>query len=94
MEHKVKTIEVLERHKIHPKAKAHVNIPLWYMISMPIVRLTLKVDVLKMEQAFQMGCQEGAKMFCLSHELERGGGICCRSHPRVGCSLEGCECII
>jgi hypothetical protein len=28
MNHKVKTIKVLERHKIHPKAKALMNIPL------------------------------------------------------------------
>jgi hypothetical protein len=49
MEHKVKTVEVLERHKIHPKVKARVNIPLCHMISMPVVRLTLKIDVLKME---------------------------------------------
>jgi hypothetical protein len=40
-----------------------------------------------------MGYQKGGKMFCLSHELERGGGICCRSHPRMGCSLS-CEHII
>ncbi len=30
----------------------------------------------------------------LSHKLERGGGICCRSNLRMGHSLEGCECII
>jgi hypothetical protein len=63
VEHKVKIVEVLERHKIHPKAKAHINIPLCYMISMPIVRPTLKINVLKMEQAFQMGYQEGNKVF-------------------------------
>jgi hypothetical protein len=55
MEHKVKTIKVLERHKIHPKAKAQMNIPFCHMISMPLVRLAFKIDVLKMEQAFQMG---------------------------------------
>jgi hypothetical protein len=49
MEDKVKTVEVLERHKIHPKDKAWVNIPLCRMISMPVVRPTLKIDVLKME---------------------------------------------
>jgi hypothetical protein len=55
MEHKVKTVEVLERHKIHPKAKAQMNIPLYHMIFMLFVRPTLKINVLKMEQAFQMG---------------------------------------
>ncbi len=57
MEHKVKTVKVLERHKIHPKAKAQMNIPLCHVISMPIVKLTFKIDVLKMEHVFQMGCQ-------------------------------------
>jgi len=28
MQHKVKIVEVLEKHKIHPKAKAWMNIPL------------------------------------------------------------------
>jgi hypothetical protein len=49
MEHKVKIVEVLERHKIHPKAKAQMNIPLYHMISIPIVRPALKIDVLKIE---------------------------------------------
>jgi hypothetical protein len=47
MEHKVKTVEVLERHKIHPKAQARMNISLCHMISMPIVRPTFKINVLK-----------------------------------------------
>jgi hypothetical protein len=57
MQHKVKIVEVLEKHKIHPKAKAWMNIPLCCMTSMPIVKLAFKIDVLKMEQAFQMGYQ-------------------------------------
>jgi hypothetical protein len=32
-----------------------MNIPLCWFIAMPIVKLALKIDVLKMEQAFQMG---------------------------------------
>jgi hypothetical protein len=63
MDHKVKIVEVLERHKIHPKAKAQMNIPLYRMISMPIVRPTLKIDVIEMEQTFQMGYQEGDNFF-------------------------------
>ncbi len=55
MEHKVKTINVLERHKIHPKVKAQMNISLCCMISMPVVRLTLNINVLNMEKVFQMG---------------------------------------
>jgi hypothetical protein len=55
MEHKVKTIEVLKKHKIHPKTKAWMDIPLCRMISMPVIRPTFKINVLKMEHAFQMG---------------------------------------
>jgi hypothetical protein len=33
MEHKVKIVKVLERHKVHPKAKVQMNIPLYQMIS-------------------------------------------------------------
>ncbi len=66
MEHKVKTVELLERHKIHPKAKVRMNIPLCRMISMLVVRPTLKIDVLKMEWAFQMGYQKGYKVFYVS----------------------------
>jgi hypothetical protein len=61
MEHKVKIVEVLERHKIHPKAKVQMNIPFCRMISMSIVWPTLK-----MEQAFHMGYQEGNKVFYVS----------------------------
>jgi len=63
MEHKVKIVDVLKRHKIHPKAKAWMNILLCSMISMLVMRPTLKINVLKMEQAFQMGYQEGNKVF-------------------------------
>jgi hypothetical protein len=56
-------VEVLDRHKILPKEKAQMNIPLCIMISMPMVRLALKIDVLKMEQAFHMGYKEGDKVF-------------------------------
>jgi hypothetical protein len=62
MEHKVKIVKVLERHKIHFKTKVWMNIPLYHMISMPVVKSTLKIDVLKMEQLFQMGYQEGDKV--------------------------------
>jgi len=63
MEHKVKIVEVLERHKIHPKGKARMNIPLYRMISMPVVRPSLKIDVFKMEHAFQMDYQKGDNFF-------------------------------
>jgi hypothetical protein len=49
MDHRVKIDKVLERHKIHPKIKAWMNIPLCHMISMLVVRPALKIDVFKME---------------------------------------------
>jgi hypothetical protein len=49
MEHKVKTVEVLEKHNIPPKAKVWMNIPLCHMISMPFVRLALKINVLRIK---------------------------------------------
>jgi hypothetical protein len=36
------------------------------MISMLVVRPALKIDVLKMEHVFQMGYQEGDKVFYVS----------------------------
>ncbi len=59
-----KTIQVVQKHKFNStkifnrnkmlKRKAQMNIPLCKMISMPIVHLAFKIDVLKMEQAFQL----------------------------------------
>jgi hypothetical protein len=47
--------EILEKFKIYPKRKSCMSIPLCRFIAMHVVRLVLKIDVLKMEQAFQMG---------------------------------------
>ncbi len=42
------------------------------MVPMLIIKLTLKIDILKMEQAFHMGYKEGDKVFLLiSNKLER-----------------------
>jgi hypothetical protein len=49
MEHKVKIVELLEKHKIN---KVWKDIPLCHMISTLIIKPTLKIDVLKMEHAF------------------------------------------
>ncbi len=40
-----------------------MNIPLCKLIAMPIVRLALKIDLLKMEQDFWMGYRNREKMF-------------------------------
>ncbi len=46
-----------------PKCKAWININLCGMISMNVVCLTIKINVLKMEQAFHSGYCKGDKVF-------------------------------
>jgi hypothetical protein len=57
---------VLNKYKILPKNKVRMSIPLCQLLSMLVVHPTFKLDVLKMERAFQMGCQEGEKTFYVS----------------------------
>jgi hypothetical protein len=38
------------------------------MATMPIIHPTLKIDVMKMEQAFQMGYRDGEKAFSLEEK--------------------------
>jgi len=45
------------------KNKVRMNILFCRMVAMPIVCLALKIDVMKMEQAFQMGYKEGERAF-------------------------------
>jgi hypothetical protein len=72
-QNKFNTNEALEKFKIHLKQKLFkVNILLCQMILMPIVWPTLKIDVLKMEQAFQMGYMEGEKAFFILHTNWQG----------------------
>ncbi len=46
-------MEVMEKHKIHPKEKVQMNVLFHGMISMPIIHFALKIDVtiFKMEHA-------------------------------------------
>ncbi len=48
---KFNNFEVLDKHKMVPKHKVRMAIPLCQMISMPIVRFALKIDNLKMGHA-------------------------------------------
>jgi hypothetical protein len=43
-----------------------MNIPLCKLIAMPIIRHAFKIDVLKMEHAFQMGYKQGEKVLFIS----------------------------
>ncbi len=49
-----------------------MNILLCHMMLMHVVRLVFKIDILKMEHAFQMGCREGDKVFYLFFTTWRG----------------------
>lgn len=42
------------------------------MVAMPIVRLVLKINVMKMEQSFQMGYREGEIFFYVSPKNWQG----------------------
>ncbi len=72
MEHKFKIVKVLGRHKIHPKAKAQMNISLCRIISMLTVQPTLKINVFKMEHAFQMGFEKATKCFTSFPQTRKG----------------------
>ncbi len=56
----------MDKYKIFPKNKAMMSIPLCWLLSMPIVRPTLKIDVLKMEQVFFTQYCEGEMTFYVS----------------------------
>ncbi len=45
-----------------------MNIPLCRMDVMPIIHPTLKIDVMKVEQAFQMGYRDGEKALSLEEK--------------------------
>jgi len=45
-----------------------MNILLCWMATMPIIHPTLKIDVMKMEQTFQMGYRDGEKAFSLEEK--------------------------
>lgn len=49
-----------------------MNILLCQMMLMHVVHLVFKIDILKMEHAFQMGCREGDNVFYLFLTTWRG----------------------
>ncbi len=49
-----------------------MNIPLCWMIAMPIIHPTLKTNVMKMEQTFQMGYRVGERVFYVSPQNWQG----------------------
>jgi hypothetical protein len=59
---KFNSMKILENYKMFPKHKARMNILFYKMISMLVMHPTLKIDMLKMEQAFQTSYKEGDKV--------------------------------
>lgn len=64
--------EVLDKYKIFPKNKAMMSIPFCQLLSMLIVRPTLKTDVLKMEQVSFIGYCEGETTLYVSSTNLKG----------------------
>lgn len=64
--------KVLDKYKIFPKNKARMSIPLCWHLFMRIVRPTLKIDVLKMEQVFFMRYCKREKAFYISSKNSKG----------------------
>jgi len=59
------------------------------MVPMPMVRLALKIDVVKMEHAFHMGYKEGDNFLWVCHKLARGESSYGRLWRGLGSALEG-----
>jgi hypothetical protein len=66
-------VHVLERHKMSPREKSRMPIPLCWMIPMLVVKYALRINILKMEQAFHGGYMEGNKVFYVSPTNWQGG---------------------
>jgi len=62
-QHTFNLIKILDKHKILPKRKVRMNIPLCKMISMFVVNHAFKISVLKMKQAFHTRYYKGDKVF-------------------------------
>ncbi len=77
---KFNNMEILDKHMMTPKWKSWMNISLCMMISMPIVHLALKINDLKMEDAFQIGNLEGNKVFYVSPLNWRGEEFFLEAH--------------
>jgi hypothetical protein len=65
-QHKLNSIEILDKHKMLPKRKAPMNIPMCRMISMLVIDHALKIDVLEMEQEFHTRYHKGDNVFYVS----------------------------
>lgn len=70
--HKVSNMSWLDKLKTKPNTKAKFGIPLWRMVSMPIMHSTLLVDIRKMEASFQLRYKEGDQVFYASQTNNLG----------------------
>jgi hypothetical protein len=63
---KFNSFKGFDKHKMVSGKEAWMAIFLCQMISMPVICLGLKIDILEMEKAFQTNYWEEDKVFCIS----------------------------
>ena len=69
----VNTASRFEKLRFHPKRKSKINIPLCMMVSLPVVRLFLKNDVMNLASHFvSCGYMEGNGVFYVAIENDEG----------------------
>ncbi len=68
-QNRLNTLEVLDKYKILLDNKTMMNIPLCHLLTMSVVRPTLNIVMLKMEQTFFIAYQEGERCRNLSLRL-------------------------
>ena len=66
------SIQVIESMRISPKDVSRLDIPLYRMLYMPLVRPTLATDIKKLEAEFTHGYCPGAPVFNVSICNEKG----------------------
>jgi hypothetical protein len=71
MEHKVKIVEVLERHKIHPKVNAHMNMHFCHMISKLVVRPPSRSMCLRWNMCSKWVIENATKFYMFLPQIGR-----------------------
>ena len=60
------TVATLQSLRLFPNELSRLRIPLCRLVPMPMVRPTLALDILALEQQFVYGYEEGARVFYVS----------------------------
>lgn len=67
---KVDSVTSISSLRMKPEHLFRLRIPLWTLVSMPMVRPTLSCDIVKLEQEFVHGYRDGAAVFYVSTRNE------------------------